>query len=141
MIKWRDSAKNPEDRVPSEKLGEMIRQIAIKLTNHSYFRNYTKEMKEDMIGHACLKIIRGLKGFNFKYTNVFAYFTTACFNSFKAECLKHYKQINIRNSVISDYINQLDYELPNSSTSKALKRNLSIYDAPNGYNNSIDEND
>ena len=48
LIKWRDSAEKVEDRIPSEELGKMIIAIGNKLLNHSSFKNYPKELKEDM---------------------------------------------------------------------------------------------
>lgn len=48
LIKWRDSAEKVEDRVISEKLGTMLIKISEKILNHSNFRNYPHELKEDM---------------------------------------------------------------------------------------------
>jgi hypothetical protein len=46
LIKWRDSAEKVEDRdYPSEKLGFMFMELARKITNHSFFRNYSSEIK------------------------------------------------------------------------------------------------
>jgi hypothetical protein len=46
LIKWRDSAEKVEDRDrPSEKLGFMFMELARKITNHSFFRNYPLELK------------------------------------------------------------------------------------------------
>ncbi len=132
MIKWRDSDPDPDKRQPSEEFGKMIMEIARRVTNHQYFRNYTKEMKEDMMGYAYLKIMKGLKGFNFKYTNVFAYLTTACFNAFRTECSKHYKQVNIKNNVTQRYVDKLNVDMPNSSINKSLKTMLDGYE--DGYN-------
>jgi len=42
LLKWKKSAKKVEDRVPSEELGRMFMDIAQRLTNHSYFRNYSQ---------------------------------------------------------------------------------------------------
>jgi hypothetical protein len=78
-------------RVMSEKFGQMIMMIAQRLSNHSYFRNYTMELKEDCQSYSYEKIIKGLFNYNFKYTNAFAYLTQSCFNSFKSILSKHYK--------------------------------------------------
>lgn len=48
MIKWRDSAKNVEDRVISEELGRMFMALTAKILNRSEFRNYPRELKEDL---------------------------------------------------------------------------------------------
>lgn len=48
LLKWRNSAKEPEKRVLSEEFGEMLLKIGRKLLNHSNFRNYDPELKADM---------------------------------------------------------------------------------------------
>ena len=52
-------------RVMSEKFGRMIMMIAQRLSNHSYFRNYSTELKEDCQSYSYEKIIKGL--FNYKF--------------------------------------------------------------------------
>lgn len=133
MIKWRDSNKKEEaklrdkskidytKRVISDKLALMLMEIARRVTNHSYFRNYSQETKEDMMSYGILKVIRGLKGYNFKYTNAFAYFTTAFFNAYRSECIRYYKYINLKNDMKKRYITDLDAQMPQSSLGKCLK--------------------
>lgn len=58
-------------------------ELARKISNHSFFRNYPLELKQDMMGHSYEKLVSGLKNYNFKYTNAFAYFSQAIFNAFK----------------------------------------------------------
>lgn len=82
LLKWRDSAEKPEDRVMSEELGKMVLMIGQKMLNRSEFRNYPKELKEDMLGTYCMKLIKGLKNYNFKFSNPFAFFTTAAWNAY-----------------------------------------------------------
>lgn len=107
-------------RVMSEKFGRMIMMIAQRLSNHSYFRNYTTELKEDCQSYSYEKIIKGLFNYNFKYTNAFAYLTQSCFNSFKSILSKHYKQINIKRDVTKKAVATLDWNLPGSSMRKSL---------------------
>lgn len=58
LEKWRDSGPTYETRTkPSDDLGRMFLELARKISNHSNFRNYTLEMKQDMIGHACEKMV------------------------------------------------------------------------------------
>lgn len=52
------------------------------MLNRSEFRNYPKELKEDMLGTYCMKLIKGLKNYNFKFSNPFAFFTTAAWNAY-----------------------------------------------------------
>lgn len=118
LIKWRDSAEKPEDRVISEELGKMILMIGQKLLNRSEFRNYTNELKEDMLGTYCMKLIKGLKNYNFKFGNPFAFFTTAAWNSYLMVIQKHYKQQNIKHSIMTKLADELQaYHGVNSSSS------------------------
>lgn len=96
LVKWRDSAEDPKDRIMSEELGKMVIMIGQKILNRSEFRNYPKELKEDMLGTFCMKLIKGLKNYNFKFSNPFAFFTTAAWNSYLMVIQKHYKQQNIK---------------------------------------------
>jgi len=133
LIKWRDSNKEEEtkrqskglpiiyeDRTISEELGKMFMELARKISNHSFFRNYTLEMKQDMMGHAYEKLVSGLKNYNFKYTNAFAYLSQTVFNAFKTQLSQYYKQLNIKRDLTKRAIVQLDACLPNSSISKSL---------------------
>lgn len=108
LIKWRDSAEKVEDRVISEDFGKMILQIATKLTNHSSFRNYNADLKQEMISYACFKIIQGLKNYNFNFENPFAYLTQAAWNAFVSVCAKYYKQLNLKKDLIKKMSVQLE---------------------------------
>lgn len=135
LIKWRDSAEKVEDRIISEELGRMIMAIGNKLLNHSSFRNYPKEMKEDMLGQYFLKLIKGLKNYNFKFNNPFAFFTTAAFNSFLIIINKHYKQQNIKTDLMAKLVTELETFQGISSESGLAKCIKSYIDNVSAYNN------
>ena len=127
LVKWRDSADKPEDRVISEELGKMIIAIGEKMLNRSEFRNYPKELKEDMLGMFELKLIKGLKNYNFKFNNPFAFFTTAAWNAFLTVISKHYKQQNIKKDLMTKLAQELQTYTginPASSLSKCIKSYL-----------------
>ena len=95
LYKWRDTnPDNPEERVISERLGEMMFMIAKRLTNHFNFSRYPEELKEDMVSLGCYKAITGLKNYNFEYKNPFAYLTQIFWNANVATCAKYYKHKN-----------------------------------------------
>lgn len=126
-MKWRDSADKPEDRIISEELGKMIIAIGEKMLNRSEFRNYPKELKEDMLGMFELKLIKGLKNYNFKFNNPFAFFTTAAWNAFLTVISKHYKQQNIKKDLMTKLAQELQTYTginPASSLSKCIKSYL-----------------
>ena len=139
LKKWRDSNLEEESKLKeiygekeyknhidytrrtiSEELGKMFMELARKISNHSFFRNYTIEMKQDMMGHAYEKLVSGLKNYKFKYTNAFAYLSQCVFNAFKTQLSAHYKQVNIKRDAVKRAIINLDAQFPNSSISKSL---------------------
>lgn len=127
LIKWRDSSPNIEERTLSEKFGEMLLKIGKKLLNHGNFRNYSPELKDDMLMFGIQKIIKGLKNYNFEFSNPFAWLSMSFWNSYLTVICKHYKHLNIK----KDLIKKLSIELqtyngidPRSSLNKAIKTYL-----------------
>lgn len=127
LEKWRDSAKDPKERIISDELGKMMYAIGEKMLNRSEFRNYSKELKEDMLGAFLLKLIKGLKNYNFKFNNPFAFFTTAAWNAFLTVIGKHYRQQNIKKDLMSKLAQELQTYTGinyNSGLSKCIKSYL-----------------
>lgn len=127
LEKWRDSAEDPKDRIISDELGKMMYMIGEKMLNRSEFRNYDKELKEDMLGAFILKLIKGLKNYNFKFNNPFAFFTTAAWNAFLTVIGKHYRQQNIKKDLMSKLAQELQTYTGinyNSGLSKCIKSYL-----------------
>lgn len=124
LIKWRDSAEKPEDRIISEELGKMMIMIADRLLNHSNFRNYPLEVKQDLRGLGLCKLVQGLKNYNFKFNNAFGYFTQALWNSYITGLTKHYKQINIKREMMKKLFEEIETYSgfdPKSSLNKCIK--------------------
>lgn len=124
LIKWRDSAEKPEDRIISEELGKIMIMIADKLLNHSSFRNYPLEVKQDLRSLGILKLVKGLKNYNFKFNNAFAYFTQALWNSYITGLTKHYKQINIKRELMRKLFEEIETYNgidPRSSLNRCIK--------------------
>lgn len=141
LVKWRDSAEKPEDRIISEELGKMMIMIADKLLNHSSFRNYPLEVKQDLRSLGLLKLIRGLKNYNFKFNNAFAYFTQALWNSYITGLTKHYKQINIKREMMKKLFEEIETYSgidPRSSLNRCIKAYIDG-DDPNGDSSEFDE--
>lgn len=147
LVKWRDSNKEEESKLKkgqpidytkrkiSEELGRMMIVIANKVLNRSEFRNYPKELKEDMASFAYYKIIRGLKKFDFRFTNCFSFFTTAFYNSYLTILKKHYKHINFRKDLTVKLYSEMEtYPGINSASSlmKVIKQYLGE-DEGDGY--------
>jgi hypothetical protein len=103
LTAWRDSEpdKDGVKRIPEE-LGKMIIMIATKITNHSNFKNYPFDMKQDMVSTACYKCIQAVYNYNFEYKNPFAYFTMTSYNACLTVCSKHYKRLNLKKDYVKN---------------------------------------
>ena len=124
LVAWRDSSKIIENRVISEKLGMMMMAIANKLLNHSNFRNYSYELKQDMASYFYYKLIKGLKNYNFEFSNPFAWCTQCAWNAFLTVIGKHYKHINIKRDLLiklSEELESYSGISPNTSLNKCIK--------------------
>ena len=126
LIKWRDSAKNVEDRVISEELGRMFMALTAKILNRSEFRNYPRELKEDLQGFAWYKLIRGLKNYDFNFTNPFSWCSTSIFNSYLTCLKKYYKQINIKKDLMQKLLSEME-SFPGMNSATSLSRSIKQY--------------
>lgn len=127
LIKWRDSAEKPEDRILSEELGKMLLAVGNKILNRSEFRNYPKELKEDMLSMGLYKLIKGLKNYNFAFNNPFSYCTQTFWNAYLTIITKHYRQLNIKKDLMAKLSQELETYTgisPTSSLNKCLKSYL-----------------
>lgn len=115
-----------DNRVIPEEFGKMILMIAQRLSNHSNFKNYSHELKQDMISYACYKCIQGMRNYNFAFKNAFAYFTTACYNSFISTITQYYKQLNIKRDLAQKALEKLE-ETANVNSSKILSQFIKNY--------------
>jgi len=125
MVRWRDSAKNIEDRVVSERFGQMLITLGDKVLNRSEFRNYPKELKEDCRSFFFYKALRGLKNYDFKFSNPFSWLTQCAFNAYLTILKKHYKHINIKKEVMTKLLMEMQMVPgmnPASTLAKCLKQ-------------------
>lgn len=115
-----------DNRILSDKLGNMVIAIGDKLLNHSSFRAYDQELKLDMRGQFFLKLIKGLKNYNFKFNNPFAFFTTCAWNSFLIIINQHYKHQNIRKNLMQKMALELQ-TYSGISPNNTLSRSINAY--------------
>ena len=99
--------KSVEDGQCTEKLGLMF----ITLTNHMLrspnFNRYPKEVKEDLQGHAIVKLMKSLKTVNlvaFTASQIFNFATRTVYTAFLSELGRHYKQENIKRAATRKYL-------------------------------------
>ena len=98
--------KSVDNEQCSEKLGLMF----ITLTNHILrspnFNRYSKEVKEDLQGHAIVKLMKSLKTVKLYLTSqqIFNFATRTVYNAFLSELGRHYKQENIKRAATRKYL-------------------------------------
>ena len=103
--------KSVEDGQCTERLGEMF----ITLTNHILrspnFNRYPKEVKEDLSGHAIVKLMKSLKTVKCDLTSqqIFNFATRTVYTAFLSELGRHYKQENIKRAATRKYLESSPY--------------------------------
>ena len=100
--------------------------IGTKVLNRSEFRNYPKELKEDMASFGYFKIIRGLKNYDFRFSNAFSFFTTAFFNAYLTILKKHYKHINIKKDLMEKLLSEME-TFPGMNAASSLSKAIRQY--------------
>lgn len=109
LYKLKDSPEDPttKTKVISNELGKMLYAIAKHLTYYWAFKNYPEQLKEDMISHACYKMIKYINSYNFEYKNPFSYFTQICYNAFLGPINQYYKDKNMKRDMIINTISEI----------------------------------
>lgn len=90
-----------------------------------------------MRSYGIYKVIRGLKHYNFKFNNPFAWVTQAFYNSFLTIISKHYKHINTKKELLRKYMSELESISgisPNNSISKCIANYLNEDNQTEGNN-------
>ena len=95
----------------TEKLGLMF----ITLTNHILrspsFNRYPIQVKEDLRGHAIVKLIKSLKTVKCELMpqQIFNFATRTVYTAFLSELGRHYKQENIKRAATRKYLESSPY--------------------------------
>ena len=103
---YNEYKKSVEDGKCTDKLGLMF----ITLTNHILrspsFNRYPKEMKEDLQGHAIVKLIKSLKTVKLDFTphQIFNFATRSVYTAFLSELSRHYKHENTKRAATRKYL-------------------------------------
>ena len=103
---YNEYKKSVEDGQCTDKLGLMF----ITLTNHILrspsFNRYTKEVKEDLQGHAIVKLMKSLKTVKLQFTphQIFNFATRTIYTAFLSELGRHYKAENTKRAATRKYL-------------------------------------
>lgn len=111
---------------PTEQVCQYFKLIAQHLLGDSRYRNYHKDLHEDMISDAILKCIRNIKNYKPEYADCsFNYFTRCVEHSFWTTLGKHYKHMNNVRNISLDMADQLE-ELSPTLAKKIRDKQMTI---------------
>ena len=98
--------KSVEDGQCTEKLGTMFLTITEHMLRSPNFNRYPKEVKEDLQGHAIVKLMKSLKTVKLEFTphQIFNFATRTIYTAFLSELSRHYKQEGIKRAATRKYL-------------------------------------
>lgn len=84
LVVWNNDQDSREGKRAYEKIGKILILIANKLASSGSFRQYSDDIKEEMIQDAIYTMIRNLRHYDHEaFSNPFSFFTTISFNIFR----------------------------------------------------------
>ena len=106
--------KSVEDGQCTEKLGEMFLTLTNHILRSPSFNRYSYQIKEDLCGHAIVKLMKSLKTVKLELTaqQIFNFATRAVYTAFLSELSRHYKFENLKRKVTKDYLMKADFISP-----------------------------
>ena len=103
---YNEYKKSVEDGQCTDKLGKMFLTLTQHLLRSPNFNRYSKEVKEDLQGHAIVKLMKSLKTVKLEFTphQIFNFATRTIYTAFLSELGRHYKQENIKRAATRKYL-------------------------------------
>ena len=94
---------------PTEQVCKYFKLIAQHLLGDSRYRNYQKDLHDDMVSAALEKCIKNIKNYKKEYADrCFNYFTRCSEQAFWMVLGKHYKYVNMIRQLTLDYADMLE---------------------------------
>ena len=108
---YNEYKKSVEDGQCTERLGEMFLTLTDHMLRSPNFNRYPKELKEDLRGHAIVKLMKSLKTVKLEFTphQIFNFATRAVYTAFLSELGRHYKQEGIKRAATRKYLENSPY--------------------------------
>ena len=98
---------------PTERVCNYFRLIATHLLGDSRYRNYPKDMQEDMVSAALLKCTKNIKNYKKeRAASCFNYFTKCTEQAFWEMLSKHYKHVNMIRQIALDFADRIESYSP-----------------------------
>ena len=98
----------------TERLGELFITLTSHILMSQSFNRYPKEVKEDLQGHAIMKLMKSLKTVKLELTaqQIFNFATRTVYTAFLSELSRHYKFENLKRKVTKEYLMKSDFVDP-----------------------------
>lgn len=98
---------------PTERICNYFRLIAWHLLGDSRYRNYSKDLQEDMVSAALLKCVKNIKNYKKeRAASCFNYYTKCTEHAFWNVLDKHYKHVNMVRQLTLDFADQVEQYSP-----------------------------
>ena len=103
--------KSVENDQCTERLGEMFLTLTNHILRSPNFNRYSYQIKEDLSGHAIVKLMKSLKTVKLYLTpqQIFNFATRTVYNAFFSELSRHYKQEGIKRAATRKYLESSPY--------------------------------
>ena len=103
--------KSVENDQCTERLGELFQTLIAHMLRSPNFNRYSKEVKEDLQGHAIVKLMKSLKTVKCELMpqQIFNFATRTVYTAFLSELGRHYKQENIKRAATRKYLENSPY--------------------------------
>ena len=90
----------------SERLGELFLTLTDHILRSPSFNRYQTQVKEDLRGHAIVKLMKSLKTVKLEFTprQIFNFATRSVYTAFLSELGRHYKQEGIKRAATRKYL-------------------------------------
>ena len=106
--------KSVENDQCTEKLGLMFITLTYHILRSPSFNRYSYQIKEDLCGHAIVKLMKSLKTVKLYLTpqQIFNFATRTVYTAFLSELGRHYKFENLKRKMTKDYLIKADFISP-----------------------------
>ena len=103
---YNEYKKSVDNDQCTEKLGELFLTLTYHILRSPSFNRYPKEVKEDLQGHAIVKLMKSLKTVKLYLTSqqIFNFATRTVYTAFLSELGRHYKQEGIKRAATRKYL-------------------------------------
>ena len=103
---YNEYKKSVDNDQCTERLGELFQTLICHMLRSPSFNRYPKEVKEDLSGHAIVKLMKSLKTVKLYLTSqqIFNFATRTVYTAFLSELGRHYKFENTKRAATRKYL-------------------------------------